>query len=103
MARSTDHPCMVDGCSLTGRNQIGIRCRIAHDSATPFPTKGRTDAIFSIEGDAYLCDAHALGGGTIALMFEPDRSGDITVDVLSNRTPDPRSKHIKQPDEVKSV
>jgi hypothetical protein len=98
--KNQDHACMVDNCALPGHNQIGIRCRVAHDGASPFPNKKRTDAIFSIETDAYLCDMHALSGGTFAVMFEPDESRDVRVEVLANRTPEVRSKHIRQPEEV---
>jgi hypothetical protein len=95
-----DHPCMVDGCTGSGLNQMGLRCRVAHDGASPFPNKKRTDAIFSIETDAYLCDRHALSGGTFLLTFEPDTTQAVKVEVLSERPIAGREKHIKQPDEV---
>jgi hypothetical protein len=97
---SKDRPCIVEGCVQEGRNQIGIRCRVAHDGASPFPNKKRTDAIYSIESDAYLCDSHALGGGTFLMMFEPNNSQDVTVEMLSEQAINARTKHIKQPDEV---
>jgi hypothetical protein len=92
--------CIVSGCSGSGLNQIGLRCRVAHDGATPFPTKRRTDAIFSIETDAYLCDVHALSGGTFLMTFEPDKSKAVKVEVLGEGAVAAREKHIKQPDEV---
>ena len=94
------HDCIVERCPYPGLNQIGIRCRVAHDGASPFPTKKRTDAIFSIESDAYLCDKHALSDGTLALMFEADDTEEVKIEVLADRPVDPRQKHIKQPDEV---
>ena len=94
-----DHPCVVDACVHEGRNQIGIRCRVAHSGASPFPTKKRTDAIYSIESDAYLCDTHAMRGGTFLIMFEPSDSKDVTVEVLSEQAIEARTKHIKQPEE----
>ncbi len=90
---------MVDGCPLEGRNQIGLRCRVAHDGASPFPKKKRTDAIYSIETDAYLCDQHALKGGTFLIAFEPSDREEISVEVLSPRVAEVRTKHIKQPAE----
>lgn len=95
-----NHPCIVDGCTRSGLNQIGIRCRVAHDGASPFPSKKRTDAIYSIETDGFLCDIHALSGGTFLIAFEPDHTEAVKVDVLSERDVAPREKHIKQPDEV---
>jgi hypothetical protein len=97
---SEDHVCIVEGCPYPGRNQLGIRCRVAHDGASPFPSKKRTDAIFSIETDAFLCDKHSLSGGTLALVFEPDGTQEVKAEVLSDRPVEARSKHIKQPDEV---
>jgi hypothetical protein len=97
-----DHRCVVKDCPREGRNQIGLRCRVAHDGATPFPNKRRTDAIFSIESDAYLCDTHALRGGTFLLMFEPSNTYEATIEVLSEIPVDVRSKHITQPEEVLS-
>jgi hypothetical protein len=95
-----DHPCVVDGCPLEGRNQIGLRVRVAHSGASPFPNKKRTDAIYAIESDAYLCDNHALGGGTYLIAFEADNSKDVTIDVLSHGQAEARTKHITQPDET---
>ncbi len=86
-------------CPHPGRNQLGLRRRVAHDGASPFPTKRRTDAIYSIETEAYLCDKHALSGGTFALIFEPDDSQEVKVEVLADRAVEARSKHIKQPEE----
>ncbi|HEY7018918.1 MAG TPA: hypothetical protein VH297_10670 [Gaiellaceae bacterium] len=97
---SKDRDCIVNDCPYPGRNQLGIRCRVAHDGASPFPNKKRTDAIFSIETDAFLCDKHALSGGTLALMFEPDSSEEVKIEVLADRPVEARSKHIKQPDEI---
>jgi hypothetical protein len=77
-----------------------VRCRVAHDGASPFPNKARTDAIFSIETEAYLCDKHALSGGTFLITFDADDSEDIKVEVLSSRELAKRSKHIKQPNET---
>jgi hypothetical protein len=93
------HPCIVDGCVRSGLNQLGIRCRVAHDGETPFPHKRRTDAIFPIESDAYLCDVHALSGGTLSIIFEPAGSGDMSVEVAAEKPVETRMKHIKQPAE----
>jgi hypothetical protein len=101
MPQPRDHPCIVDGCVQEGRNQIGLRCRVAHSGASPFPNKKRTDAIYAIESDAYLCDTHALSGGTYLLTFEPTDSRDVTIEVLSQRDIEARTKHIKQPDELR--
>jgi hypothetical protein len=74
-----------------------VRCRIAHDGQTPFPKKGKTSALFSPDAEAYLCDHHALGGGHITLLFEPDVSKKITIKVIAATTVEERTTEIKQP------
>jgi hypothetical protein len=97
----TDHSCIVPGCVQTGRNQFGVRCRVAHGGATPFPEKRRTDAMFSIEGAAFLCDRHALGGGSMTLVFTPNASQEAALVVASGENiSDERVKPIRQPFEL---
>ena len=72
--KSRTHDCIVPGCAKPGRNRLGVRCRITHDGPTPFPSKGKTAALFSPDAEAYLCDDHALGGAHITLLVEPDGS-----------------------------
>ena len=102
MARNqAHHSCLVPGCVNEGRNQIGIRCRIAHSGETPFPNKRRTDALFSIESDAYLCDAHALGGVSLALAVTPNRSQEASLGVVcGSEMTQLRSVSINQPENV---
>jgi hypothetical protein len=99
LARShTQHNCLVLNCSGEGRNQIGIRCRIAHSGDTPFPNKRRTDAIFSVESDAFLCDEHALNGVSLALAVAPNRSHEASLSVVCGRAMSGvRSTAITQP------
>src|SRR5437016_2640141 len=85
----TTHECMVKACPREGHNQIGLRVRVAHEGASPFPKKRRTDAMFSIESNAYLCDEHTLSGGTFLVMFEPDYTQDVKIDVLGDREVEP--------------
>lgn len=92
------HDCFVPGCSEQGRNQLGIRCRIAHSGESPFPSKSRTYAIFSVDGDAFLCDRHALGGISLALAVSPNATDEASLAVVCGRaTSDVRSVEIKQP------
>jgi hypothetical protein len=97
-ARALEHSCLVPGCPHPGRNQLGVRCRVAHSGASPFPEKRRTDAIFSVESAGYLCDAHALEGGKLVLRFEPhDRRNVMIVATSGSGIAEPRSKEIRQP------
>jgi hypothetical protein len=90
--------CIVEGCPETGRNRLGVRLRVAHSGATPFPNKGRTDAIFSVDGDALLCDRHALGGVAMTLVVEPRVSQKASLAVISgNAVSEVRTIEIKQP------
>ena len=96
--RSPVHDCIVPGCSEIGRNQLGVRCRVAHSGASPFPEKRRTHALFSVESDAFLCDAHALNGISLALSVSPNRSQDVGLAVVCGTSmTDVRSIDIKQP------
>lgn len=49
---------------------------------SPIEGKGKTDALWSAESDAYLCDAHALSGIDITLLMEPTRTKSVSVTVL---------------------
>jgi hypothetical protein len=68
-----------------------------HDGESPFPKKGKTAAIFAPDAEAYLCDAHALGGAHITLLFEPDGSQETTIKVLAAQTVEERTTPIQQP------
>jgi hypothetical protein len=97
-ARAVDHDCLIPGCPYLGRNQLGVRCRVAHSGETPFPEKKRTDAIFSVESAGYLCDQHALSGGKMALRFEPNNSEEASIIVASGENIlETRVKPIRQP------
>lgn len=72
--------CMVQGCPNEGRNKIGVRCRVWHHM---HPNKKKTDSLWAPDTDAYLCDEHALAGGRVTIMFEPDDSEEITVQVVT--------------------
>lgn len=90
--------CFVPECPREGRNQIGVRCRIAHSGEPPFPSKSRTHALFSIESDAYLCDEHALSGISLALALAPNDSEEAALAVVCGRAmSELRSVEIKQP------
>jgi hypothetical protein len=98
-ARPATHDCLVPDCPEPGRNQLGVRCRVAHSGASPFPHKRRTDAIFSVESAGYLCDRHSLAGGTMHLSFEPNLRRQATVVASSGeREVEERTKPIGQPE-----
>jgi hypothetical protein len=95
--RSRRHDCIVPGCPRSGRNRLGVRCRIAHDGPSPIEGKGKTDALWSPDANAYVCDRHALGGAHITLLFEPDGSKQTTVKVIAATTVEERTTQVKQP------
>jgi len=68
--------CLVPDCKEEGRNKLGVRCRVWHDK---HPTKKKTDALWSPDIDAYLCDTHANGGALITLLYEPTASAKIVI------------------------
>jgi hypothetical protein len=73
--------CAIPDCSQTGKHRLGVRCRVAEEPS-PVPGKGKTDALWSVETDAYLCDRHALAGLDVTLLLEANRSGRASVRVL---------------------
>jgi hypothetical protein len=101
-ARAAIHDCLVPGCRRPGLNQIGIRCRFAYAGRSlAFPEKKRTDAIFSVESAAYLCDVHATAGGRFELTFTPDRSRSVTlVARAGSYAVEERTKPIVQPEDA---
>lgn len=96
-AAATAHDCIVPGCKKEGRNKLGVRCRIAHDGPSPFPAKGRSAGLWAPDAEAYVCDAHALGGVHMTLLFEPNKSKETTIKVIATHTVDERTTPIKQP------
>ena len=49
---------------------------------SPVAGKGKTAALWATDADSYLCDAHALGGAKMTLLFEPDSSRETTLNVV---------------------
>jgi hypothetical protein len=91
---SPENRCIVPGCSRTGRNKLGVRCRVWHDQPTSHG-KGKTGALWAPDADAYLCDEHALGGATITILYEPDGSRETSVRVIGARHVEPRTVAIR--------
>ena len=84
-------------CTPEGRNQLGVRCRVAHRGQTAgFPQKDRASGLWSPDADAYLSDEHALGGAHVTLLFEPSNSQETTIKVIANATSEERTTPIKQ-------
>jgi hypothetical protein len=65
------------------------------EEPSPVAGKGKTDALWSVESDAFLCDQHAISGLDVTLLLEANRSGAASVRVLG-RTPASRKVSIKQ-------
>lgn len=72
---------------------------MAHSGNSLFPDKRRTDAIFSVESSAFLCDPHSVAGVTLRLAIVPDGSRAVTFDAICGRNRvDVRKKPIAQPE-----
>jgi hypothetical protein len=52
------------------------------EEPSPVAGKGKTDALWSIETNAYLCGQHALSGLDVTLMLEANESATASVRVL---------------------
>jgi hypothetical protein len=58
--------------------------------------KEKTDALWSPDAEAYLCDKHAMSGGQMTVLFEPDNSQETTIKVIAATTVVERPTPIKQ-------
>lgn len=73
--------CVIPNCAGHGKHRLGIRCRVVEEPS-PIEGKGKTDALWSAESDAYLCDVHALSGVDITLLIEPAITKQVSVGVV---------------------
>ena len=72
---------MIPSCTKDGKHRLGVRCRVMTEPS-PVEGKGKTDALWSAESDAYLCDAHAISGIDITLLLEPTTTKVVSVSVV---------------------
>lgn len=87
--------CVIDGCSASGKHRLGVRCRVMQEPS-PIPGKDKTDALWSAESAAYLCDTHALSGIDVTLVIHENDSGYACVRTVSGpRSFEPRRVKIK--------
>ena len=84
--------CIVPGCEGTGRNKLGVRCRVWYDT---HPTKGKGSAVWAPDAGGFLCDRHAVQGAEITLVFVPNLSGATTIRLVSGTTVRERTVPIK--------
>lgn len=52
------------------------------EEPSPVAGKGKTDALWSVESDAYLCDSHAMSGIDVTLLLEPTSAKSVSVRVV---------------------
>jgi hypothetical protein len=74
--------CAVAECDRPGKHRLGLRCRVMREPS-PVPGKAKTHALWLAESDAYLCDAHALGGLDVTLLIEANATGAVCLRALS--------------------
>jgi hypothetical protein len=73
--------CVIPKCPKPGKHRLGVRCRVMREPS-PVPGKGKTDALWSVESDAYLCDRHAISGIDVTLLLEPTTTKSVAVRVV---------------------
>jgi hypothetical protein len=56
------------------------------EEPSPVAGKGKTDALWSVESDAFLCDQHAVSGLDVTLLLEANRSGAASIRVLGRKS-----------------
>lgn len=91
-----DHHCIISGCPNHGDNRLGVRCRVGHGHESPFPEKGPTYSMISIDA-GFLCDAHALGGVDFELRVTPTTTREALLAVRAGENVVARTKPIRQP------
>jgi hypothetical protein len=62
------------------------------EEPSPVAGKGKTDALWSAESDAFLCDTHALSGIDVTLLVEPTTSRTVSVRVVG--PPDAQARRV---------
>lgn len=75
-------PCAIPACPKAGKHRLGLRCRVMVEPS-PVAGKGKTDALWSVDSEAYLCDEHSLRGLDAALILDPNTSGTASVRVIT--------------------
>lgn len=77
--------CIVPGCSKSAVNNLGVRLRKPPQS----------DAWWSPNANAYVCDKHAKGGARVTLIFEANDTGKVETRVYAAAEPVTRRTTIK--------
>jgi len=75
--------CVVPGCARAANNTLGLRL--------PKPT---TEAIWSPNLNAYVCDVHARSGARVTVMYEATDSGRVETRVQGVTGPTVRRTSI---------
>ena len=64
---------------------------------SPIEGKKKTDALWSIESDAYLCDTHSLSGVDVTMIIAGNKSRSVSLRALADgRAGEPRRRPIRQ-------
>ena len=69
--------CIVPGCGSDAVNNLGVRLRHPPQS----------DALWSPNANAFLCDEHARSGARITLIYEATTSGRVETVVYASVSP----------------
>lgn len=59
-------PCIIPGCPNQADNNFSVRLR-----------KPDTNAFWSPNTEAFMCDHHAMQGVKITVVIEPTRTGNV--------------------------
>lgn len=59
--------------------------------------KGKTDALWAPDTDAFLCDQHAMGGMDMTLLIEPNGTGENSIRVIGAAHVDERRERLGLP------
>jgi hypothetical protein len=80
--------CVVPGCPVEARNNLGIRLR-----------RPDTSAIWAPNTEAYVCDTHAESGARIVVFYEATDSDQVDVHVHGATSEASRTTQIRHREE----
>jgi len=75
--------CIVPGCALDAKNNLGVRLR-----------RPNTSAIWAPNTEAFVCDQHAVSGARLRVLYEATSNGDVEVIVSGVTEPASRLTSI---------
>jgi hypothetical protein len=82
--------CSIPGCRKGPTHVLSLRMRRRDSGADWAPNT-----------EAYFCTDHATDGATLTILYEPNMSGHVRVDVVASKTAVSRTTRVSKRNGVK--